>query len=581
MKLFKIGTILVSMCISTATFAETVYVNQGSTWTSALRDSFYTQDQGSRIMPLSWMQALKQPDGDAFLADQLSRYGYLPMPGRTSNPELPVGFTTNDFGGTTAVGMTCAACHTREIDVNGTAYRIDGGPGIVDFQSFMRDIDIAVLDVLKTDDSFDSFASAVLGSDATDKQKADLKIEVSTWSERYHTLVDRSLPDPAWAPSRLDAVSMIFNRLAGLDIGRPEDGYLIPDNIQIADAPTRYPFLWNAPRQDFTQWPGFAANGNNLLGLARNLGEVYGVFAEFHPEKKSGVLFGHDFITNNSANWGGLKTLEETIWDIGAPQWPWELDTALAKQGEEIFNLSTENGGCVECHGKRKGAFRSITHSTFATPILDVGTDIRECQILTREVSTGVLEGAKIPIVGHALGETATAFEVLAVSVANAIIQHATSLKGNAAMADTMAALPSATLAEDSDFLSRFNDLTLAYPLPDDVAKLAASADTDCKYESRVLDGIWAAAPYLHNGSVPTLVELLKKPDERVSAFMPGPAYDTQNVGMALSQTKFDQTIQTTDCSDLASGNSRCGHDFGTSLSEDQKKALLEYLKSI
>ncbi|MGB8900889.1 MAG: hypothetical protein WCC90_17330, partial [Methylocella sp.] len=41
---------------------------------------------------------------------------------------------------------------------------------------------------------------------------------------------------------------------------------------------TRYPFLWNAARQDKTQWPGFAKNGIDLLGLARNLGEVYGVF---------------------------------------------------------------------------------------------------------------------------------------------------------------------------------------------------------------------------------------------------------------------------------------------------------------
>lgn len=38
-------------------------------------------------------------------------------------------------------------------------------------------------------------------------------------------------------------------------------------------------------------------------------------------------------------------------------------------------------------------------------------------------------------------------------------------------------------------------------------------------YESRVLQGIWAAAPYLHNGSVPTLEELLKPAAERVESF--------------------------------------------------------------
>jgi hypothetical protein len=69
---------------------------------------------------------------------------------------------------------------------------------------------------------------------------------------------------------------MIFNRLTGLDLGPPPN-YIIASNIKRADAPVRYPFLWNAPVQDQTQWPGFADNGNDILGLARNLGEVHGI----------------------------------------------------------------------------------------------------------------------------------------------------------------------------------------------------------------------------------------------------------------------------------------------------------------
>ena len=98
-------------------------------------------------------------------------------------------------------------------------------------------------------------------------------------------------------------------------------------------------------------------------------------------------------------------------------------------------------------------------------------------------------------------------------------------------------------------------------------------------YEARVLEGIWAA-PYLHNGSVPTLAELLKPAAERVRSFKVGPAYDLVNVGLAVQQSKFDHTLETTDCSDRNSGNSRCGHEFGTTLSEE-KKALLEYLKTL
>ena len=95
------------------------------------------------------------------------------------------------------------------------------------------------------------------------------------------------------------------------------------------------------------------------------------------------------------------------------------------------------------------------------------------------------------------------------------------------------------------------------------------------------MQGIWAAAPYLHNGSVPTLAQLLTPDSQRVSEFMVGPAYDINNVGLATQQTKFNFTLKTTDCSDRNSGNSRCGHNFGTTFSAADKRALLEYMKSL
>ena len=80
---------------------------------------------------------------------------------------------------------------------------------------------------------------------------------------------------------------------------------------------------------------------------------------------------------------------------------------------------------------------------------------------------------------------------------------------------------------------------------------------------------------------MPTLAELLKPAAQRVSEFKIGPNYDLQNVGLAVEQTKFNYVLKTTDCSKLNSGNSRCGHEFGTSLSEGEKRALVEYLKTL
>ena len=287
LKLGLLASVLAG-ALTLSTKAQTVVVDQGADWTPDVRESFYVQDQGSQIMPLRWMQALKLPDGTPFLAGSLSRYGYLMNP-NTTTPNVPIGFTVASNSGVDILGMTCSACHTRQITVKETAYRIDGGPGMVDFQSFLSDLDIATKAVTATPAAFDAFATSVLGSAATDPQRQILKVEFETWTIRYGALIKRSLPDPAWGPSRLDAVSMIFNRLAGLDLGASPT-FLIADNIAKADAPARYPFLWNAAIQDKTQWPGFADNGNDILGLARNLGEVYGVFGTFHPIKDSGLF---------------------------------------------------------------------------------------------------------------------------------------------------------------------------------------------------------------------------------------------------------------------------------------------------
>jgi hypothetical protein len=90
-------------------------------------------------------------------------------------------------------------------------------------------------------------------------------------------------------------------------------------------------------------WPN--QNGNDLLGLARNLGEVYGVFAVFQPIQSALYT---DYLHNNSANFNGLGKLEDLIKLIGPPQWPWQVDANLAAQGQAIYN---HPGSCTGCHG--------------------------------------------------------------------------------------------------------------------------------------------------------------------------------------------------------------------------------------
>ena len=576
-----------------------IFLDQGPSWTSTTRADFYSRDQGSRMIPLSLLQALKQPNGQPFLADSLTRYGYLENPANTNG--LPVGFTASGATGAQTVGMTCAACHTRQITAEGKTYRIDGGPAIVDFQRFLADLDTAVAEVLVSDQAFLSFARPVIGSNVPNlADVAALRRQVDAWYLRFNTLMSRALPTPPWGPGRLDAVGMIFNRLTGLDLG-PPPSLLLADNIKKADAPVRYPFLWNAAIQDKTQWPGFADNGNDLLGLARNLGEVLGVFATFEP-RREGLFI--NFLNNNSANFDGLGKLEDLIRLIGSPKWPWLIDTNLAAQGKAIFARPTAEGGCNECHGIKPGKVRFPLVQTWDTPIQNVGTDTRQYDVLAWTAKTGTLQGAFIPFATKPLKDTDLAFNVLATSVLGSIAEHV--LRGIGSPAESApVALPTDETNETppnatppnlprlppalQDLLGAFN-LPVPPPPPQDfrVQGLEVPAPTRQapppsrgSYESRVLHGIWAAAPYLHNGSVPTLAELLKPPAQRVKEFKIGAAYDTINVGLAVEQTQFNHTTVTTDCSDLNSGNSRCGHEFGTRLTDTEKKALLEYLKTL
>ena len=104
-------------------------------------------------------------------------------------------------------------------------------------------------------------------------------------------------------------------------------------------------------------------------------------------------------------------------------------------------------------------------------------------------------------------------------------------------------------------------------------------------YKARSLNGIWATAPYLHNGSVPTLYDLLlpKKRDSdpkdgeyRPDQFQVGSReFDPERVGLKSSgYTGF--TFDT-----RHAGNSNAGHTYGTGLDKEERLDLLEYLKSL
>jgi hypothetical protein len=99
-------------------------------------------------------------------------------------------------------------------------------------------------------------------------------------------------------------------------------------------------------------------------------------------------------------------------------------------------------------------------------------------------------------------------------------------------------------------------------------------------YASPPLDGLWMRAPYLHNGSVPTLRDLLLPAAERSKGFYRGyDVYDPVNVGFVTSGPGAERYGWKEDTRERGNGNQ--GHNYGTGLSPAEKNALLEYLKTL
>lgn len=99
-------------------------------------------------------------------------------------------------------------------------------------------------------------------------------------------------------------------------------------------------------------------------------------------------------------------------------------------------------------------------------------------------------------------------------------------------------------------------------------------------YKIPFLDGIWLRAPYLHNGAVPTLRDLLEPPERRPRAFWRGyDVYDPVKVGFVSDGEDARRVGTRLDTTERGNGNG--GHDFGTGLSPADKERLLEYLKTL
>ncbi|MBA1379969.1 di-heme-cytochrome C peroxidase [Pseudomonas brassicacearum] len=546
-------------------------------WSATERQTYYFTPQGTQVKGLryDWFTALELPFSQQRFAspEYLARFGFLVDPAQKATPDnpgnLPVGFTRHQNAGSSEqyLDITCAACHTGELHFKGQAIRIDGGsaqhvlPSTVPTLrggSFGQAMVASLASTYYNPWKFERFARQVLGKDYDarhEELRKAFKVSLDTFLRTAWNDTHRGLYPTQEGPGRTDA----FGRIANASFGDA----ISAENYRVANAPVDYPQLWEIWTFDWVQW-----NGSAQQPMARNVGEALGVGATLNFFDAQGKPLQGEARYPSSVRVRDLNKIEETLQLLKPPAWPEALlgsiDKPLAAKGRALF---AEN--CAGCHVPKvvQGPDRPV-QQLHMLPVQVIGTDpgtannIADHRFNLTSLQWDPAELAKLDVQLH---PTPTEpLDLSQVSVAKGLA-YVTAFVENRAYRDA-GVTPVERPALDG------------FGLPIGVRELRA-------YKARPLAGVWATPPFLHNGSVPTIYQLLSPQDERATTFYKGTfEYDPRHLGYRTEAFAngflFDTKI---------TGNHNSGHEFrsgergngviGRLLQPQERWALLEYLK--
>ena len=562
-------------------------VNLEQGWTEKIQQKFYFFDQGSQMMPYDWFLALEQDSSqELFRSDKnIKALRYLPSKPTKLNPDgLPVGFAKGvDKNGRSWLGFNCSLCHTGQISYQGTELRIDGGTTIGDIQTLQFRLVDALKATSEDQEKFERFAEKVLGSQASPQEVATLhnNLVARTAKLANYNKINYAYPNqPHYGFGRVDAIGSIFNQIM-VTFNKVSDDQALPSN-----APVSYPFIWGTNESDVVQWPGFAPNGPLSLGtLVRNGGEVLGTFGTIDISEKKGLSKLVDDILlippyESSLNIENLGKIEDWVAQLRSPQWPEQylgsINQDRANSGQKLF----ENN-CARCHQIISRDEEGLTYKAVLTPITEVKTDSTELDNILLQRDAGQYQGRlglipkpeKIPAQANGLNPLFNAvLGALIKQPLNTIKAADIEFGGTLENSVRATAKLKGTIKQ---YLKEFGATAQVGAIP--AAMKAAKANV---YKARPLNGIWATAPYLHNGSVPNLYELLLRQEERSQVFYLGNReFDPTKVGYVATLEASDIPLFKFDTS--LKGNSNQGHEYGVDLTDNQKWQLVEYLKTL
>ncbi len=574
---------------------------------------------------------------------------------------LPLGFTREDYQGKDYVGLTCAACHTGQVSYQGVAIRIDGGPAMADMVGFLTGLQHALRATLNDPQRQQRFIARVLELNNTYRDADEVQADLARWTQKtelynainhshidygyarldafgriynrvlQHVLSKSQLRDllldletvtgePVLTPVQVDRVLtdiqetiigdneflQITNRLMSTEPGYPALGLKQMLTIREAifnepNAPVSYPFLWDITHSDYVQWNGIAGNAG-VGALGRNAGEAIGVFGILDWSTREPGFSIAAWLTGqenkhqqvdfkSSIDLVNLERLEAHLKSLKSPQWPeailGPIDRQKAARGKRIYAHY-----CQSCHEIiERDAWDRIVLAKMSS-LEAVGTDPAMAQnSVDYRGKSGNFKSTyqKTGVGTLVLEEQAPVVQILTAVTAGVVASPDPDKKFYRRWADWFYTLGMSFF--DNDIKPSIKSGNY---VPDTTANPYASL---LAYKARSLNGIWATAPYLHNGSVPTLYDLLlpqKRPGDpeegeyRPEEFIVGSReFDPVRVGFR-SEGYAGFVFRTQRVGDLNSGHEyasgRTAQLDGTvlpALTEQQRWDLVEFIKTL
>jgi len=517
---------------------EIRYLDQG--WSKEDRTLYYRTSQGTFTIPLAWMKALEQPgfgENDLLMEPGfMSKMGFMYAGDNDMGlaKGLPIGFAVTNDPETNQpfIGFTCASCHTGQLNYKDPntneikAIRIDGGASMHALDKFRTVLITSIVETHTKLDQFERFAARILGDNATHDNKVKLQQALKNAVEKgFKTGLTEAIKDiypVEEGYGRLDALQRISNTVFGYDLENIH-------NLRVGNGPVSYPHVWDINKLDWVQW-----NGSVRQPMARNVGEALGVFAKLN-------LVDEDKLFDSSVPVRNLYKIEETLKKLKAPQWPediWPLDMQKVAHGKKLFKKN-----CTSCHGEK------VINGTDEWRVTMLSYD----QIGTDPTAAKNFENYRVN--SSKIGGPTEADQAFGLHfITEQVMQNRYKAE-------------SVTPYERPKFDGNGRRNLVRAP---------------CGYKARPLHGIWATAPFLHNGSIPNLYELLSPQNQRSRTFDVGSyMFDPVKIGYKTNVrnvTRFDVTKQ---------GSSNKGHIFddapgaiGSKLTEEERFAIIEFLKS-